>query len=462
MWFNNSIYPRIFLPFMALTLIATSVAWYAASSLFEGHMIELRERQLGDAVQVLADANLPLTPDVLERMGVLLDSQLVALGADGRVLDDGLKRIDSQLAAELAQVVQSTSGDDGFRTVHLPHLPFSLVVKPLQNSPDERVAALAAVVSLAAIRDASKQVALLLAGGALLVVLILAWVVHRIARGITRPIDNLVTTAHAIAEGDLGARAEVSQPHELAVLAGALGDMAQQLEQHRHNAERDNRLAALGELAARVAHELRNPLTAIKLQLQVLNEQLRDDTQRDRLRLVLVEMRRLELIVSGTLMWAKGTRVEPRPGDLAEVACEVVDLMRPPLTHRGIELTIANNTLPTALLDTDRIKQVLFNLINNAADELSEGGRIAISCAHEPAMHSVCLTVEDSGPGFAEGQDAHTVHSSQKALGLGMGLAISREILAAHHGSVEIARSESLGGARVLLHLPTADRSNAG
>lgn len=333
---------------------------------------------------------------------------------------------------------------------------FSLIVTPLYDTADERVGALAAVASLSDIRAASRNIALRLAIGALLVIAVLAWVVHRIARGITRPIAQLVTTAHAIASGDLGATADVDRPRELAVLATALGDMARQLDAHRRQAERENRLTALGELAARVAHELRNPLTAIKLQLQIQLERLRDDAERERIARVLEEMRRLELIVSGTLMWAKGSRAEPRPGDLTGVVSEVVELMRPPLRHRGISLHFEAMSLPPAIIDGDRIKQVLFNLINNAADVLSDDGEIAISCTHAEETGSICLTVEDSGPGMPDTGDASRAQVSDKPLGLGMGLAISREILAAHRGSMEITRSVSLGGTRVRLCLPAA------
>lgn len=167
-------------------------------------------------------------------------------------------------------------------------------------------------------------------------------------------------------------------------------------------------------------------------------------------------MRRLELIVSGTLMWAKGSRAEPRPGDLTGVVSEVVELMRPPLRHRGISLHFEAMSLPPAIIDGDRIKQVLFNLINNAADVLSDDGEIAISCTHAEETGSICLTVEDSGPGMPDTGDASRAQVSDKPLGLGMGLAISREILAAHRGSMEITRSVSLGGTRVRLCLPAA------
>lgn len=80
---SNGIYSGIFLPFMVIFLIATAMAWQFAHSLFERQLIELRERQLGDAVKVLAEANLPLTPEMLRRMGRMLDSRLIALDPGG-------------------------------------------------------------------------------------------------------------------------------------------------------------------------------------------------------------------------------------------------------------------------------------------------------------------------------------------------------------------------------------------
>lgn len=280
---SNGIYSGIFLPFMVIFLIATAMAWQFAHSLFERQLIELRERQLGDAVKVLAEANLPLTPEMLRRMGRMLDSRLIALDPGGRPVASDQAWSERNLARALASVNNEARTTES-STFDAADQLFSLIVTPLYDTADERVGALAAVASLSDIRAASRNIALRLAIGALLVIAVLAWVVHRIARGITRPIAQLVTTAHAIASGDLGATADVDRPRELAVLATALGDMARQLDAHRRQAERENRLTALGELAARVAHELRNPLTAIKLQLQIQLERLRDDAERERMR----------------------------------------------------------------------------------------------------------------------------------------------------------------------------------
>ena len=110
------------------------------------------------------------------------------------------------------------------------------------------------------------------------------------------------------------------------------------------------------------------------------------------------------------------------------------------------------------LLDPNRIKQVLFNLINNAADELAQGGRIGIITRLEAgAPERISLTIEDSGPGVPDallgGNPGKTV-PSRKPHGLGVGLAICRELLELHDGQLQVGSSQRLGGAAFTVHLP--------
>ena len=462
MVFNQTIYPRIFIPFMVALLVGTIVAWKSASDLFEQQLIEYREQQLRGTVQLLAEGNLPLTTDMLKRIGALLGSRLIPLSHEGQPLGSlGVplpQEVEQQLFAATRQsdlkhigVIRANGGDH------------SMIIEPIEDSPDPRVAALAALASLSQIHDTSRAVAIRLAIGASLGLLILAIIVHRIARGITIPIDRLMTMASAISTGDLGARANISRPRELATLSASFADMAKRLKQSQDRSARENRLQGLGELAARVAHELRNPLTAMKLQLQILGEQPDSASQRERVARLLEEMRRLELIVSGTLMWGKELQIETTASDLNQVVQDVVELMQPQLTHRQIDLSFHQGRLPPVSMDPDRIKQVLFNLINNAADELRSGGQIAVSSNLDDTGDMVELTVEDDGPGLSPEAAMRLFDNpqSQKTLGLGLGLQISREILVRHRGDIRVDRSQMLGGARFTMQLPADGKNDA-
>ncbi|MEJ2604650.1 MAG: HAMP domain-containing sensor histidine kinase [Gammaproteobacteria bacterium] len=217
-------------------------------------------------------------------------------------------------------------------------------------------------------------------------------------------------------------------------------------------------MTALGELASRMAHELRNPLTAIKMQLQLLEERT-SEPERARIAGVLDEIRRLELIVNSSLAIGGAQALNPTPSDLDRLLDEVVTLVGPSLAHRGIDLQTAFADLPTVAVDGDRIKQVLLNLVNNAADELEGGGQILLAATPD-GPHAVSIMVEDSGPGLPGEIERRR---SGKSLGLGLGLQISREIVERHGGELLLGSSESLGGAKFTIRLPanimTADGS---
>jgi signal transduction histidine kinase len=199
-----------------------------------------------------------------------------------------------------------------------------------------------------------------------------------------------------------------------------------------------------------MAHEVRNPLTAIKMQLQLLEERV-DEEDRDRIQKVLGEIRRLELIVESTLVLGGPLNLQLTPIEPAALVDEVVALLRPALEHRGISLVAKLGTLPTTAMDADRIKQVLLNLINNAADELSHGGVIRISGTASVDEDSLDIAIEDSGPGIDE---LRATEQSAKPFSLGVGLTISREIVDRHGGKLLIGKSTDLGGACFTIRLP--------
>jgi signal transduction histidine kinase len=216
-----------------------------------------------------------------------------------------------------------------------------------------------------------------------------------------------------------------------------------------------SRLAALGELSARIAHEIRNPLTGLKLHLQLLAESA-TEAQAATVTRLLDEVRRLELIVASSLALGGGQRAAPQPGDLVTVVEEVLQLMEPSLRHRHIDVTRQLAALPSVTMDRDRLKQALLNLVANAADALPGGGTIAVTTARDRAQDRVRVSVEDSGPGFPPERlaPASDGAGSDKPFGLGLGLRLCREIATEHGGRLELGRSDTLGGARATIELP--------
>ena len=227
----------------------------------------------------------------------------------------------------------------------------------------------------------------------------------------TEPVRRLVTMADGIAAGRRDVRAEPSGGGELAALATSLNEMTARLKSYEAELADRSRLAALGELSARIAHEIRNPLTGLKLHLQLLAEGA-SDAQAATVARLLDEVGRLELIVASSLALGGGQRNAPQPGNLVALVDEVLHLMEPSLRHRHIDVMRRLTHLPPVTMDRDRLKQALLNLIANAADALPGGGTIAVTAALDDACRKLRVSVEDSGAGFPPEQLAGSANGS--------------------------------------------------
>jgi two-component system sensor histidine kinase HydH len=151
-------------------------------------------------------------------------------------------------------------------------------------------------------------------------------------------------------------------------------------------------------------------------------------------------------------MLAREPRPKLEPDDLVEIATEVLELMRPTLEHRGIEVQTRFLSTPRLRLDRSLVKQALLNLLVNAADALQSGGRVVLSVTGDRGAGVAELAVEDSGAGFAPRvlADLQAQRESSQSFSLGLGLSVCREVARLHGGSLSLGRSAQ-GGARVSL-----------
>lgn len=450
----HTLYPRLFLPYAATLVLASVLAWWLAIQLLTNTLEQRLEQQLDHATRVLAEGTLPLTPDLVERLADLLRARILLLEPGGLFAAHSPFADDHALEAALQPHLQR-EGTVRLQ-LHEGNIPYLAVLRALPEDGRSRYRAVVAVTSLADVRAATQRTAWWLGGAALIGTLVLAWLGHRVARSITLPIGQLVALTEAIAGGDRAARVQPARADEIGTLATALNRMAERLQAYEQESITQQRLATLGEMAARIAHEIRNPLTALRLQLQLLGESLPGPEQ-PRITRLLSELDRLELIVSSTLTMARPRPLQRQVQALQYLVREVCELMAPQLAHRHIRLEQEAGAVPDLALDGDRFKQVIFNLLTNAADALPQGGTVRIRT--EQAAQEAVLTVEDSGSGFTPEQQARLFSGagSGKASSLGVGLLLCRELVEQHGGQITADRSPELGGARIRIRLPLAN-----
>ncbi len=440
---------RLLLPVGAALLAAMTIAWAIALSLLTGVINDQLDGRLENATTVLADGAFPFSKDLLQRLDGLIDARVALLDRDGQVqVATAGPAFTTALTAVGAENFPTDAGLTRFVGFDAGATAFRAAIRRLPADRDARFDYVVVAASLEASRAGARESALLLGAAMALAALVLVLIGSYFVHSITRPISRLADAANRIAEGERSIEVETRESNELGVLAQAFHDMATRLDDYEKELARTSRLSGLGDLAARVAHEIRNPLTAMKMQLEMLEERV-SGRELNRVNRVLDEVKRLELIVENALAVGGASAVNPAPGDVAKLVDDVAELLRPALLHRGIDLEIDLPRLPVLPIDENRMKQVLLNLANNAADELKKGGVIRISAVARD--RDVALHVDDSGPGVATSDEG-----SSKPLGLGLGLKISREIVEAHGGRLTHERSTQLGGARFTVTLPVS------
>jgi signal transduction histidine kinase len=205
---------------------------------------------------------------------------------------------------------------------------------------------------------------------------------------------------------------------------------------------RAERLAAVGTLAAGLAHEIRNPLNSATLQLDVLCRRLdRGETKPDALRpvadLVRDEIKRLERLVNDFLAFVTPRPLDLKRTELAELCRSVCTFVHPEAEAAGVAcVTDLEEQLPPLAADPERLRQVLLNLVRNAIEAMPEGGTLTLRA--RAAGEMVEIEVEDTGVGFADEAPIFDAFFTTKAQGTGLGLTIVHRIINDHGGTVRV------------------------
>jgi nitrogen fixation/metabolism regulation signal transduction histidine kinase len=281
-----------------------------------------------------------------------------------------------------------------------------------------------------------------------------------LASRVTHPVEALRAAALRVAAGDLGARVETRAAGEVGELVRAFNGMTADLAASRARLAQAERVAAWREVARRLAHEIKNPLTPIAMSV----ETLRDAHARARpdfgeifeegTRAIGEEVRRLKRIVDEFSRFARLPAPERTPVAPDELVQSVLALF--PAPPPGV--TVAREIeagLPAVLADRDQVLQVLLNLMRNALDAMPAGGTVAIRARRAGSV--VAFSVSDTGPGIRP-EDRPRVfepYFTTKEGGTGLGLAIAQRIAEEHGGALELSSAQG-PGTTFTLTLPVA------
>jgi len=277
------------------------------------------------------------------------------------------------------------------------------------------------------------------------------------------------------------AAAQLQSTHE--GLTAEVASLRSQLREANERLERSRRLAALGEMAAGIAHEVRNPLAAIALHAEMLRQDLTQHDQSGQHGLgdqaatadkILRAARELDGVVGDVLRFARELEPSPAPVDPAEPARRAIATCAMLADDAGVRLRLHAPACPPVSLDAGLIAQALSNLIRNAVEAIADRGAAAGPPAGEDAVDLAVTpprgpagrlgyTVSDTGPGLPEGllERMFNPFFTTRQAGCGLGLAMVQRIVDAHGGRVD-ADSLTAGGARFTLLLPATQPDDNG
>ena len=283
-------------------------------------------------------------------------------------------------------------------------------------------------------------------------------------------VDNLVTGAR-IAERDLhrlklfanAAASAIERSRLLQSLEKRLHELTlanKELKESRNRLVKTERLTAIGEVAASVAHEIRNPLAAIggfaRSVFQTLAE---EDRNKSKVKVIVEETDRLEQILSGLLEFSRPSMPRFTDMDMNSLILQTIHFMDAEIDDDLIKVTYdLDPELPRVWADAQQLRQVLLNILRNGIQAMARGGVLVIKT--EQANGEVSISVHDSGPGIPPEQLSRIFDAfyTTKPTGSGLGLAISAQIIRNHNGRITAVPTDGKG-AKFVIYLPIAQKS---
>lgn len=279
-----------------------------------------------------------------------------------------------------------------------------------------------------------------------------------LARRITRPIKKLAEGTMRIAEGDFSHKIEIRSQDEIGHLAKNFNEMSHQLQLSREKVEeaqkkliQAEKLASIGRIAAGIAHEIRNPLTSVKLNIQKVMESDRmERMEKEHLEISQEGIGHIENFVKELLNFTRVPQLNCARFSVDQILDESLKMIAGSLEKKNVQLSKDyEEGIPEIWVDADRMRQVFLNILRNAFEAVDEGGQIGISlsCQGDEAGRSIRIEIFDDGQGIPE-KDWEAVFEpffTTKTSGIGLGLANARKIVEQHGGSIRIKEKVGKG-----------------
>ncbi len=275
-------------------------------------------------------------------------------------------------------------------------------------------------------------------------------------KSFTRPVDLLHNATKQLKAGNLDFRIN-GLKDEFGEVAASFNEMAASLKEHVSKMQRTEQLKLCGEMAAGLAHEIKNPLAGIKVTMEVLSEDLKlSDEDKDLFMQVIDEIKRIELLIRELLDFAKPPRPQFLSLDINDILESSISLLKNNQIFNEIDIIHDfSDSIPHTMADPMHLKQVFINLFMNAGEAMQGKGIITIKTAYEKSSNSISVTINDTGRGINLNilDKIFEPFFTTKSKGTGLGLSITKRLIEQHGGSIN-ARNNKNGGATFIVMFP--------
>jgi signal transduction histidine kinase len=446
---------RIVIPFAIVALVATAAAALVSLSVTSSALQSRLESRLVSAAAVISRGDFAVNPIILQNLQEVIDAHVVTFDGEGRVVVSTDESPEFLAAATRAFTAAAPLANGPAAIVPVEcAMPCVVAVKRVEGRPGFVVALVAETSELAAGSRAMARTILLTAALSGIVMVLVSQVV---VRRVTAPLDRLVSFVRQMSPDDRKRRAEVGH-NEVGALALAFNDMLERLERSQDALVRSEKLALAGLIAARVAHDIRNPLSSIKMQTQLLRDRLGGDPDDEAaVTAVLHDIEQVESVIRDLLELARPGELRLERGALNAVIHDALRQLGAQFRHRKISVDVhLTETLPPILVDHSRFKQVLLNVLVNASDAMPTGGLVTLS-SRMAGSSELLVEICDDGIGMDAATLARVFDPfvSTKRDGVGLGLVNAKAVVEAHGGRISLA-SRTPKGTCASLWLPAA------
>jgi len=297
-----------------------------------------------------------------------------------------------------------------------------------------------------------------------MIIIILVFVVILHVRFIKASLSNFQIAIKKINEGNLNERVEIKKANELARLGHLFNQMVDNFQRTQqeltryHQKELDDaeKLATIGEMAARLAHDVRNPLTGIANSIEIIMADIKDSPHTPILQEIRRQTNRVNESINNLLKFSRTTELNMRPGNINDLLKILVSFLKNQKQNSKVvfDLDLAPD-LPEIKFDPEQMENVLMNISFNAIQAMRNEGKIIIKSFPNESRKAIIITIEDNGPGIPDEikDDIFKPFYTTRTEGTGLGLAIARDTIKKHCGKIWFENKEK-GGTIFFIRMP--------